>query len=169
MGSTGKITASATDPDSSGGEIDLSWGSGQTKTIINRGTIEAKGSGSGDGGYIYMDPADLIANYGTIDVSGGSAGGSGGTFEAYVEYGNFYSSGTVLMNGGNGDTGATPSIIAKTAMDTRATSRPPIPVIRVAMATLSSAGPGKQRAATEQTATAEAAVICTSRPMEWGP
>ena len=105
VGSTGKITASATSPDNSGGEIYLGQGNGLTKTIINRGTIEAKGDGSGSGGYIYFEPDDLVVNYGTIDVSGGSAGGSGGEFDAYVDYGDFYSSGTVRMNGGNGDTG----------------------------------------------------------------
>lgn len=102
---TGKITISATTPDYSAGEIDLGWGSGFTKTIINRGTIEAKGNGSGSGGYVYMEPNDLVANYGIIDVSGGDNGGSGGEFDAFVDYGDFYSSGTVRMNGGNGDTG----------------------------------------------------------------
>ena len=101
----GRITASAADPDSSGGEIYLGNGQGLTRTIINRGTIDAKGDGSGSGGYLYLEPDDLVANYGTIDVSGGSNGGSGGEFDAYVDYGDFYSSGTVRMNGGSGDTG----------------------------------------------------------------
>ena len=103
--STGKITASATAPDNSGGEIYLGNGQDLTWTIINKGTIETKGDGSGSGGYIYFEPNDLVVNYGTIDVSGGSAGGSGGEFDAYVDYGDFYSSGTIRMNGGNGDTG----------------------------------------------------------------
>ena len=103
--STGKITASATALDNPGGEIYLGEGSGMTKTIINRGTIEAKGDGFGTGGYIYFEPDDLVVNYGTIDVSGGNNGGSGGEFDAYVDYGDFYSSGTVRMSGGNGDTG----------------------------------------------------------------
>jgi hypothetical protein len=105
VGSTGKITASATAPDSPGGEINIGQEDGLTRTIVNRGTIEAKGNGNGYGGYIYFEPRDLVVNYGRIDVSGGSSGGSGGEFDAYVDYGNFYSSGTVLMNGGNGDTG----------------------------------------------------------------
>jgi hypothetical protein len=180
----GKIISSATTTDSPGGYVYLGYNQGMTKTIINRGTIEAKGLGSGDGGYvyfyaddlivnhgtidasagssatgsggnaqendfyvnssyngkfynfgtilakggnssfydsnsatggtggtggyIYVDVPDLVVNTGTIDVSGGSSdfgvGGSGGTFDVYVYYGDFYSSGTVLMNGGKGGT-----------------------------------------------------------------
>jgi Carboxypeptidase regulatory-like domain len=103
---TGKITASATAADFPGGEIDLgSYPNSTTNTIINRGTIEAKGDGSGPGGYIYFEPNDVVVNYGTIDVSGGAGGGSGGEFDVYVDHGNFYSSGTVRMNGGNGTDG----------------------------------------------------------------
>jgi hypothetical protein len=109
---SGKITVSGTDdtyPDA--GELDLG-GNGTTKQIINRGTIEAKGFGSGaagNGGYIYFEPEDLVVNYGTIDASGGSSatgdGGYGGELDVYVDYGDFYSSGNVLMNGGNGVSG----------------------------------------------------------------
>jgi len=80
----GKITVSATAMDSYAGEIYLGYGNGMTKQIINQGTIEAKGLGSGDGGYIYFEPDDLVVNTGTIDASGGdstvdgSGGGSGG-------------------------------------------------------------------------------------------
>jgi len=105
LGSTGKITASATNPNNDGGQIYLGQQDGLTRTIINRGTIESQGDGNGTGGYILLEPSDLVVNYGTIDVSGGSAGGSGGEFDAYVDYGDFYSSGTVRMNGSNGDTG----------------------------------------------------------------
>ncbi len=103
--SGGMISASATTPDSDGGEIDLGYGTGMTKTIINRGIIEARGDGTGTGGYIYCEPDELVVNTGTIDVSGGNNGGSGGEFDAVVDYGDFYSSGTVRMNGGNGDMG----------------------------------------------------------------
>jgi hypothetical protein len=103
--STGKITASATEADESGGEIYVGDGQALTKTIINRGTIEARGNGSGSGGVIHFEPDNLIVNYGLIDVSGGSTGGSGGIFEAYVDYGDFFSTGTVRMNGGNGESG----------------------------------------------------------------
>jgi hypothetical protein len=173
--SNGRITTSAATDGSNGGDIYLGFGNNITKTIINRGTIEAKGLGSGNGGYLYFDVDDLIVNYGTVDASGGSgatgsggsgneidiylnntsgkfysfgtilakgggssganggnggylyidvpdlvvntgtidlsggnsdidAGGSGGEFDVYVSYGNFYSSGTVRMNGGNGAT-----------------------------------------------------------------
>ncbi|MFO7644048.1 MAG: carboxypeptidase-like regulatory domain-containing protein [Desulfosarcina sp.] len=100
--STGKITASATTADEPGGEIYLGQGQELTKTIINRGTIEARGYGSGFGGHIYFEPDDLVVNYGMIDVSGG---GRGGLFEAYVDHGDFFSTGTVRMNGGNGGNG----------------------------------------------------------------
>jgi hypothetical protein len=112
--SGGKITVSATSdsPSPDAGEIDLGYGYGLTSEIINRGTIEAKGLGSGsggNGGLLHFEPDDLVFNYGTIDASGGSSdtgdGGSGGELDVYVDYGNFYSSGTVLMNGGNGDSG----------------------------------------------------------------
>jgi len=103
--STGKISASATTSDASGGEIYLGYGQDLTRTIVNRGTIEAKGDGSGSGGYVYFEPSDLVVNYGTIDVSGGDAGGSGGELDARVDYGDFYSSGTVRMNGGSGTDG----------------------------------------------------------------
>lgn len=102
--SSGKITTSATTPDSPAGEIYLGDGNSITKTIINRGTIEAKGLGTGNGGYTYFEADDLVVNYGTIDTSGGASdtgtGGSGGEFDVYVDYGNFYSSGTVRTNGG---------------------------------------------------------------------
>jgi hypothetical protein len=104
VGSTGRITASATIPGNSGGEIQLGQEGGLTRTIINRGTIESKGDGAEAGGYIQFEPSDLVVNVGTIDVSGGNDGGSGGVFVAYVDYGDFYSSGTVRMNGGNGTT-----------------------------------------------------------------
>ncbi|MFO7716849.1 carboxypeptidase-like regulatory domain-containing protein, partial [Desulfosarcina sp.] len=64
--STGKITASATTADESGGEIYLGNGQELTKAIINRGTIEARGYGSGFGGHIYFGPDDLVVNYGMI-------------------------------------------------------------------------------------------------------
>jgi hypothetical protein len=95
--------------DSSAGEIYLGQGNGITKQIINRGTIEAKGLGSGSGGYLYFEPDDLVVNYGAIDASGGSSdtgpGGYGGELDIFVDYGDFYSSGTVRMNGGNGLSG----------------------------------------------------------------
>jgi hypothetical protein len=107
--SGGKITVSATDMDGDAGEIYLGYGYGITKQIINRGTIEAKGLGSGNGGYLYFETDDLVVNYGTIDASGGSSdtgsGGYGGELDAFVDYGDFYSSGTVHMNGGNGTSG----------------------------------------------------------------
>ena len=107
--SGGKITVSPTTMDSSAGEIYLGDGNGITKQIINRGTIEAKGLGSGNGGHLYFQTDDLVVNYGTLDASGGSSdtgsGGSGGELDIFVDYGDFYSSGTVRMNGGNGDSG----------------------------------------------------------------
>jgi hypothetical protein len=66
--SGGKITASATTADEPGGEIYLGNGQELTKTIINRGTIEARGYGSGSGGVIHFEPDNLIVNYGLIDV-----------------------------------------------------------------------------------------------------
>jgi hypothetical protein len=104
----GSIIASATTVDANAGEIWLGNGSGSTKQIINRGTIEARGLGSGGGGYLCFEPEDLFVNKGTIDVSGGSsdtgAGGRGGELDVYVDRGDFYSSGTVRMNGGEGAT-----------------------------------------------------------------
>ena len=109
--SSGKIVTSATTTDSSAGELYLGYGNGMTKQIINQGTIEAKGLGNGSGGYIYFEPDDLVVNTGTIDASGGdstvdgSAGGSGGVsgeLDVYVDYGDFYSSGIVRVNGGKG-------------------------------------------------------------------
>jgi hypothetical protein len=105
VGSTGKITASGTDSANDGGQIRLGEEDGQTRFIINSGTIESKGYGSGAGGYVHLEPSELVVNTGTIDVSGGENGGSGGEFDAYVDYGDFYSSGTVLMNGGDGEYG----------------------------------------------------------------
>ena len=112
VGAGGTLTTSATTTDSPGMDMYLGNGPGVVKKIINRGTIEAKGKGSGNGGYMYMTADDLVANYGTIDISGGSSeSGSGGSsyqwysLEIYVERGNFYSSGTVRMNGGNGHAG----------------------------------------------------------------
>jgi len=108
VGSEGMITASATTMDSDAGEIRIGNGNGTTKQIINHGTIEAKGLGTGSGGYLYFEPDDLIANYGSIDVSGGDSdndnGGNGGELVVLVDYGDFYSSGIVLMNGGRGAT-----------------------------------------------------------------
>lgn len=109
--STGKITASATSSDSSGGEIFLGYGEDMTHTIINRGTIEARGTGTESGGYIYLQPGELFANFGTIDASGGTDGGTGGRLEAYIDYGDFYSSGTVRLNGGNGQPGGEANIV----------------------------------------------------------
>ena len=112
VGTAGKISTSATVADTAANELYLGYGYGITKKIINHGTIEAKGLGSGNGGYMYMEADDLVVNYGTIDVSGGSSEtGSGGScsqwysLQIYVDYGNFYSSGTVRMNGGNGPAG----------------------------------------------------------------
>ena len=106
--SGGMITSSATTTDWGAGEIWLGNGNGTTKQIINRGTIEAKGLGSGSGGYLKFEPDDLVVNYGIIDASGGlsdtGAGGSGGELDVYVDYGDFYSSGIVRMNGGKGAT-----------------------------------------------------------------
>jgi hypothetical protein len=102
------ITASAPTMDWDAGEIWLGNGNGTTKQIINRGTIEAKGLGTGSGGYLYFEPDDLTVNYGTIDVSGGDSdtgnGGGGGELDVLVDYGDFYSSGIVRMNGGKGAT-----------------------------------------------------------------
>ncbi len=109
VGSTGTITTSATTTDYGAADMYIGNAIGVTHKIINHGTIEAKGLGSGNGGYMYMEADDLIANYGTIDVSGGSSDtGSGGSclqwdsLDIYVDYGNFYSSGTIRMNGGDG-------------------------------------------------------------------
>jgi hypothetical protein len=107
---SGKITTSSTVPDANAKEIHLGSGQNSTKQIINRGTIEAKGSGSGNGGSIFIDADDLAANYGTINTSGGSSdngkGGNSGRLQVFVNYGNFYSSGTILANGGNGGSGS---------------------------------------------------------------
>jgi hypothetical protein len=111
--SGGMITVSGTDTNPDAGEIYLGYRDdiGITKQIINRGTIEAKGLGSGNGGYggnLYFEPQDLFVNYGTLDTSGGNSatsGGNAGWIQSYVDYGNFYSSGTVRMNGGDGDDG----------------------------------------------------------------
>jgi len=112
--SSGKIVTSATTTDSDAGEIYLGYGNGMTKQIINQGSIEAKGLGTGSGGYIYLEPDDLVVNTGTIDASGGDstvadssggAGGSSGALDVFVDYGDFYSSGIVRVNGGKGATG----------------------------------------------------------------
>jgi hypothetical protein len=106
--SGGMITVSGIDTNPDAGEIYLGDGYDMTKQIINRGTIEAKGLGSGSGGNIYSEPQDLFVNYGTLDTSGGSSttsGGNAGWIQIYVDYGNFYSSGTVRMNGGDGGDG----------------------------------------------------------------
>ncbi len=109
----GKINASATTMDTQAGEIWLGSYTGTTQQIINQGTIEAKGLGTGSGGTVILEPADLMVNTGTIDASGGdstvdgSGGGNGGvsgTLEVYVDYGDFYSSGIVRVNGGKGAT-----------------------------------------------------------------
>jgi hypothetical protein len=115
--SAGKIVTSATTTDTSAGSIYLGCGdygcggNSFTNQIINRGSIEAKGLGNGSGGYLFFEPNDLVANYGAIDASGGDSdvgsglsGGSGGELDVYVDYGDFYSSGIVRMNGGKGDT-----------------------------------------------------------------
>jgi len=180
VGTSGRITASATSEDTNARDIYLGYMGGLTKTVINSGTIEAKGLGTGSGGYLNFNADDLIVNYGTIDASGGSSatgsggyaneidmyvlndggklyslgngtilakggdstdsaggsggiggyiyidvpdlvvntgtidvsggnsdvgsGGDGGEFDVFVSYGDFYSSGTVRMNGGNGGT-----------------------------------------------------------------
>ncbi len=106
--SGGKITTSATVADTNARAIYLGYGNDVTRQIINHGAIEAKGNGAGSGGSLYMEPADLVVNYGTLDTSGGSSatsGGNAGWIQIYVDYGNFYSSGTVRMNGGNGGAG----------------------------------------------------------------
>ena len=109
--SGGKIVTSATTTDTQAGEIWLGSNMGTTQQIINHGTIEAKGLGSGSGGWITLEPAILVVNTGTIDASGGDSdvgsglsGGSGGELDVLVDYGDFYSSGIVRMNGGKGDT-----------------------------------------------------------------
>jgi hypothetical protein len=108
--SGGKIATSAATQDTNAGQIYLGDGNNITKTIINRGTIEAKGLGTGSGGYTYFEVDDLVVNYGAIDTSGGSsdtgAGGSAGEFYVYVDYGDFYSSGTVRADGGDGGSGS---------------------------------------------------------------
>jgi len=111
VGTSGKITTSATAADTSATEIYLGYDTGITMTIINHGVLEAKGLGIGWGGHIYLRADDLVVNYGTIDTSGGTSDtGAGGNsthyaFEAYVDYGDFYSSGIVRMNGGDGGNG----------------------------------------------------------------
>lgn len=104
----GKITTSATTADASATELHLGDYANVGK-IINRGSIEAKGLGSGNGGTVFLDADDLVVNYGTIDTSGGSSatgqGGSAGDIDIYAYYGNFYSSGTVRANGGDGGNG----------------------------------------------------------------
>jgi hypothetical protein len=115
--SSGKISTSATTTDTNAGSIYLGCGAygcggdSFTNQIINRGSIEAKGLGNGSGGFLFLEPNDLVANYGAIDASGGNSdvgsglsGGSGGELDVYVDYGDFYSSGLVRMNGGKGDT-----------------------------------------------------------------
>ncbi len=111
--SGGKIVTSATTTDMSAGEIWLGSYMGTTQQIINHGTIEAKGLGNGGGGWIVLESADLVVNTGTIDASGGDStvfgssggrGGSGGELDVYVDYGDFYSSGIIRMNGGKGAT-----------------------------------------------------------------
>ncbi len=105
--SSGRITTSATNDGSNAGDICLGNGNNITKTIINRGTIEAKGLGTGSGGYLYFDADDLIVNYGTIDASGGSSaagsGGNGNEMDIYVnnDGGKFYSFGSILAKGGD--------------------------------------------------------------------
>jgi hypothetical protein len=116
--SGGKITTSATVADTNAGDLYLGNGNNITKTIINRGTIEAKGFGTGSGGYLYFDIDDLIVNHGTIDASGGSsATGSGGVaneIDIYVNNasGKLFSFGSILAKGGdssdsNGSNGGT--------------------------------------------------------------
>jgi len=116
VGASGKITTSATDAgvDANAKPIYLGYGNGMTKTIINHGTIEARGLDTGSGGLISLRSDELVVNYGTIDTSGGSsttgAGGNGYSpgsdgFDVYVDYGDFNSSGIVRMNGGDGGDG----------------------------------------------------------------
>ncbi len=112
VGTAGSLSTSATVTDTGAKEMYLGYAYGITKKIINHGTIEAKGLGNGTGGYLYMEAEDMVANDGTIDLSAGSSVNGGGpmypgwhALEIYVDYGNFYSSGTVRMNGGNGNAG----------------------------------------------------------------
>lgn len=119
VGTGGRITTSATTDGSNAGSIYLGNGNNMTKTIINRGKIEAKGLGTGSGGYLSFYADDLIVNYGTIDASGGSsATGSGGNaneIDIYLTSGNtgtFHNSGALLAKGGdstdsNGGSGGT--------------------------------------------------------------
>jgi hypothetical protein len=114
IGSTGKLTTSSTALNAAAKDISIGYND-NTNAIYNHGTIEAKGLGSGSGGYVGMWANDLAVNYGSIDTSGGSsATGSGGngtfspgsnSIEIFVYYGNFYSSGAVRMNGGRGGNG----------------------------------------------------------------
>jgi len=105
--SGGRITTSAMSDGSNAGNLSIGNGNSITKTIINRGTIEAKGLGTGSGGYLYFDADDLIVNYGTIDASGGSSatgcGGSANEIDFYLNNasGKFYSFGSILAKGGD--------------------------------------------------------------------
>lgn len=115
----GLMTQSATVMDAQAGEIWLGSGSNMTGQIINHGTIEAKGLGTGSGGYMYFYANDLIVNSGTIAASGGSsADGSGGNANEIDIYlnssntGTFHNSGALLAKGGdstdsNGGSGGT--------------------------------------------------------------
>jgi hypothetical protein len=106
--SGGKITTSATTAGASARAM-LFSNVHATGKIINHGTIEAKGVGSGNGALVRLRADDLIINYGTIDTSGGSSatglGGIAGDIYIFVDHGNFYSSGTVRANGGDGGNG----------------------------------------------------------------
>jgi hypothetical protein len=111
--SGGRLTTSAMTDGSNAGEMYLGSGNGMTKTIINRGTIEAKGLGTGNGGYLYFDADDLIVNYGTIIASGGSSttgsGGNGNEIDIYLNNANnakFYTFGAILAKGGDGGSGS---------------------------------------------------------------
>ncbi len=115
----GIISASSVTADVPAREIHLTAQTG--RKIVNRGLIEARGMGTGNGGNIFLNADELASNTGIIDTSGGDtdtgAGGNGGNLEVNVYYGNFYSSGTVLLNGGagtlNGGNGGRASIVTR--------------------------------------------------------
>ncbi len=118
IGKRGRISASATDPDTNAKEIWIGWDStaSYTRSIFNHGTIEANGMGSGTGGYVWLEALDYIVHDGNLDILGGSSdtGSGGGDYymgsqedlDIFVDYGNFYSSGSVRLNGGRGGGGA---------------------------------------------------------------
>ncbi|ABK43301.1 filamentous hemagglutinin family outer membrane protein [Magnetococcus marinus MC-1] len=78
VSNSGILDVSAAEPNSAGGEVVMTG-----HFVGNEGVIEAKGSGSGDGGQVTLISAQhtLTTVNSVIDVSGGADSGSGGVVQ----------------------------------------------------------------------------------------